>query len=75
MLMIYVKYLLNIVLNVESALTSIENGKNTGFTESKILENMTVLQFEKFPGGRFAYVDWLSLDSTLLEARFSRRKF
>lgn len=73
--MIYVKYLLNIVLNVESALTSIENGKNTGFTESKILENMTVLQFEKFRGGRFAYVDWMSLDSTLLEALFSPRKF
>lgn len=73
--MIYVKYLLNTVLNVESALTSIENGNNTGFTESKILENMTVLQFEKFPERRFAYVNWISLDSTLLEALFSPRKF
>ena len=36
--MIYVKHLLTIVLNVESALTNIENGKNTGFTEAKYMK-------------------------------------
>ena len=36
---------------------------------------MTILQSEKFPGGRFAHLEWMSLDSTVLEARFPWRKF
>lgn len=42
----------------DSALTNTENGKNVRFRESRITENVIVLQPQKFTAGCFTHVDW-----------------